>query len=83
MKSIFKKSKKSPIKFSGYDYIGQHPDYKDVHYFIRSIGNDNYDFPMIGEIQVKLPGTPASQPEPKEQPAFYDENEQGVKVIVR
>ena len=37
----------------------------------------------IGQIQVNLPGTPASQPEPKEQPAFYDENEQGVKVIVR
>ena len=50
---------------------------------IEAEGNDNYDFPMIGEIQVKLPGTPASQPEPKEQPAFYDENEQGVKVIVR
>ena len=44
MKSIFKKSKKSPIKLSGYDYIGQHPDYEDVYYYIRSIGNDNYDF---------------------------------------
>ena len=44
MKSIFKKSKKSPIKFSGYNYIGQHPDYEDVYYYIRPIGNDNYDF---------------------------------------
>jgi hypothetical protein len=44
MKSIFKKSKKSPIKLAGYDYIGNHPDYEDVFYYIRSIGNDNYDF---------------------------------------
>lgn len=44
MKSIFKKSKKSPIKFAGYDYIGNHSDYEDVFYYIRNLGNDNYDF---------------------------------------
>ena len=44
MKSIFKKSKKSPIKLRGYDYVIAHPDYEDVHYFVRSLGNDNYDF---------------------------------------
>ena len=44
MKSIFKKSKKSPIKLTGYSYIGQHPDYEDVYYYIRPLGHDNYDF---------------------------------------
>lgn len=44
MKSIFKKSKKSPIKLRGYECIGQHSDYEDTYYFIRNIGNDNYDF---------------------------------------
>lgn len=44
MKDIFKKTKKSPIKLTGYDYIGQHPDYEFIHYFIRNLGNDNYDF---------------------------------------
>ena len=44
MKSVFKKAKKSPIKLKGYNYIGQHPDYEDVYYYIRHIGNDNYDF---------------------------------------
>jgi hypothetical protein len=37
----------------------------------------------IGQIQVNLPGTPASKSEPDEQPGFYDDNKQGVKVIVR
>lgn len=41
---IFKKSKKQPIKLRGYEYVGQHPDYEDVYYYIRPIGNDNYDF---------------------------------------
>ncbi len=50
---------------------------------IEAEGNDNYDFPMIGEIQVKLPGTPASQPIPKEQPTFYEDKEHNLKVIVR
>ena len=36
----------------------------------------------IGEIQVKLPGTPANQSTPKEQPTFYEEKEQGVQVKV-
>lgn len=49
MKSIFKISKKSPIKLTGYNYIGQHPDYEFIHYFIRDLGNDNYDF-----IEAKL-----------------------------
>lgn len=44
MKNIFKKAKKSPVKLKGYNYIGQHPDYEDVYYYIRHIGNDNYDF---------------------------------------
>ena len=44
MKSIFKKSKKQPIKVVGYDFVGQHPDYEDVFYYIRGLGNDNYDF---------------------------------------
>lgn len=44
MKSVFKKSKKRPIKIKGYTYVGQHPDYEDIYYYIRAIGNDNYDF---------------------------------------
>ena len=36
----------------------------------------------IGEIQVELPGTPANQSTPKEQPTFYEEKEQGVQVKV-
>lgn len=31
------------------------------------------DFPMLGEIQVVLPGTPASQSEPSEPPTLYEE----------
>lgn len=44
MKSVFKRDKKRPIKLRGYNCIGQHPDYEDVYYYIRHIGNDNYDF---------------------------------------
>ena len=39
---------------------------------------DEQPYPMMGEIQVKLTGTPASQAEPNEQPHFY-EDEQIVK----
>ena len=39
---------------------------------------DEQPYPIMGEIPVKLTGTPASQAEPKEQPRFY-EDEQIVK----
>ena len=46
-------------------------------------GKVNVPRDVPGEIQVKLPGTPASQPTPKEQPAFYEDKEQqGVRVKV-
>jgi len=41
---VFKESKKQPIKLRGYNYIGQHPDYEEVYYYIKPIGNDNYEF---------------------------------------
>ena len=44
MKSVFKETKKQPIKLTGYKCIGQHPDYEDVYFYIRALGNDNYDF---------------------------------------
>jgi hypothetical protein len=45
-------------------------------------GRVNAPKEAIGEIQVKLPGTPANQSTPKEQPTFYEEKEQGVQVKV-
>ena len=46
-------------------------------------GKVNVPRDALGEIQVKLPGTPANQPTPKEQPAFYEDKEQqGVRVKV-
>ena len=49
---------------------------------IEAEGNDDYDFPMIGGVQeIELPGTPASQATPSEQPLLYEEKEQpGVRV---
>ena len=37
----------------------------------------------MGEIQVTLPGTPASQSVPNEEPRLYDEKGQGERLIVR
>ena len=53
MKSVFKINKKSPIKLKGYSYIGNHPDYEDVYYYIRNIGNDNYDFMEAKLVKTK------------------------------
>ena len=44
MKKVFKESKKQPIKLKGYKCLGQHPDYEEVYYYLRALGNDNYDF---------------------------------------
>lgn len=40
---VFKSSKKQPIKFKGYNYIGRHSDYEDVAFYVRSLGKDNYE----------------------------------------
>ena len=58
-----------------------------VYEIIRQVGAGedsrvNVPKEAIGEIQVKLPGTPANQSTPKEQPTFYEEKEQGVQVKV-
>ena len=46
-------------------------------------GKVNVPRDVLGEIQVKLPGTPANQSTPKEQPIFYEDKEQqGARVKV-
>lgn len=44
MNNIFKKAKKKPLKVKGYTCVGIHPDYEDTCYFVKHVGNDNYEF---------------------------------------
>ena len=44
MEELFKKKGKGPMKFPGYDFIGQHPDYQDIFYYAQELPLHNYDF---------------------------------------
>ena len=44
MDKLFTKKGKGPAKFLGYDFIGQHPDYGDVFYYVQELPLHNYDF---------------------------------------
>lgn len=50
---VFKSSKKQPIKFKGYNYIGRHVDYEDVAFYVRSLGKDNYELMEAKLAKVK------------------------------
>ncbi len=57
------------------------PSLEDIIKAVEQDGDDGEPRPAIGEIQVKLPGTPASQATPAEQPLLYEEKEHpGVRV---
>ena len=57
-------------------------DFTILDVSLENNGRDDYDFPMIGGVQeIELPGTPASQATPAEQPLLYEEKEHpGVRV---
>ena len=63
--------------------IGMPTTMEEIIEQIAPGGKVNVPRDALGEIQVKLPGTPANQPTPKEQPTFYEDKEQNLKVIVR
>lgn len=63
--------------------IGMPTTMEEIIEQIAPGGKVNVPRDVPGEIQVKLPGTPANQPTPKEQPTFYEDKEQNLKVIVR
>lgn len=44
MEELFKKKGKGPMKFPGFDFIGQHPDYQDIFYYVQELPLHNYDF---------------------------------------
>lgn len=44
MEELFKKKGKGPMKFPGFDFIGQHPDYPDIFYYAQELPLHNYDF---------------------------------------
>ena len=63
--------------------IGMPSSVEEIIEQIAPGGKVNVPRDVPGEIQVKLPGTPANQPTPKEQPIFYEDKEQqGARVKV-
>lgn len=44
MAELFKDKGKGPIKFRGFTFIGQHPDYNDIFYYVKELPLHNYDF---------------------------------------
>ena len=40
---IFKESKKQPIKFRGFKFIGYHSDYPEACYYYKSLPRDNFE----------------------------------------
>lgn len=44
MEELFKKKGKGPMKFPGFDFIGQHPDFHDIFYYVQELPLHNYDF---------------------------------------
>ena len=40
---IFKESKKQPIKFRGFKFIGYHSDYPEACYYYKALSRDNFE----------------------------------------
>lgn len=44
---LFKETKKAPIKFRGFKFIGFHPDYETCGYYYKELSKDNFELMEI------------------------------------